>query len=385
MVFFITLKHFGRIMILGIAAAGSLASAAGTALYVQSNVSGANRIAVLQQDPISGVLTYRGEQPTGGEGDATVGGLQSHSIIANAGYLFVTNAGSHSISVFKIGSDGSLILRNTFDSAGIRPVSLAVHGTYLLVVNQGDKTAGGNVRVMQMDPKGQSVKVLGGFDYPANDLPNDIVSNRINGFFAVSRFGANAVDNFLLSEDGSIRLTGGVTGVVNAFGGAMGLDQDSRLVFTHLGKKPGLISMWVGKEGQTLKRWVKTRRDLVDPCWAVAMNDGNHVWISAFKTRKLSLYGITQSGNPVHVSDYASTFTGLGGLDVQIDPANQYVFQLFVPQSATSTSAPVLEAFRIDLAGRKKSAGVNPVSSLMLPPDWAGGATTGLAVVSLSQ
>lgn len=103
------------------------------------------------------------------------------------------------------------------------------------------------------------------------------------------------------------------------------------------------------------------------------------------KTRKLSLYGITQSGNPVHVSDYASTFAGLGGLDVQIDPANQYVFQLFVPQSPTSASAPVLEAFRIDLAGRKKSAGVNPVSSLMLPPDWAGGATTGLAVVSLSQ
>ena len=376
-------KQFRLFLALLISSAGSLATAAGTALYVQSNVSGANRIAIILQDPVSGGMTYQGDQPTGGEGDAAIGGLQSHSIIADGGYLFVTNAGSNSISVFQIGNAGSLLLKGTFSSSGIRPVSLAVHGAYLIVVNQGNERVGGGVRVFHIDPSGQLVPLPGGIDYPANDLPNDIVNNQINGYFAVSRFGGNAIDHFLIGGDGSIQFSGRVTGVANAFGGAMGLEQDARLVFTHLGKNPGLISLRVDAEGQTLNRWVKTRRDLVDPCWATAMNDGNQFWLSAFKTRKLSLYSVLPSGNPVHVSDYASPYAGLGGLDVQIDPANPYIFQLFVPQSSKSLLPPILAAFKIDLLGRKRTAGVNPVSSQTLPLDWANGATTGLAVVSV--
>jgi hypothetical protein len=113
------------------------------------------------------------------------------------------------------------------------------------------------------------------------------------------------------------------------------------------------------------------------------MNDGNDVWFSSYSTRKLSLYSVKPNGNPVHVSDHVSPYAGLGGLDVQVDPANQYIFQLFVPQSSSSPLSPMLAAFKIDLIRRKKTAGVMPVSLLTLPAEWTSGATTGLAVVSL--
>ena len=49
--------------------------------------------------------------------------------------LFAVNAGSNSVSSFKIKNDGSLELKYTVSSGGTLPISVCVHDNLLYVVN----------------------------------------------------------------------------------------------------------------------------------------------------------------------------------------------------------------------------------------------------------
>lgn len=103
---------------------------------------------------VNGELVLHGYFPTGGLGSgpaptstvlgapvpATVDGLgSSNSVILNADHslLFAVNAGSNTISVFQVSSDG-LTLVETMPSGGVFPVSLTLRGDVLYVLNSGN-------------------------------------------------------------------------------------------------------------------------------------------------------------------------------------------------------------------------------------------------------
>src|SRR6185437_5625414 len=106
-------------------------------VYVLTNQPSGNGVMVYHRLP-SGKLTPRVVYPTGGNGAGTgTDPLQSQNpLVLNdtRKILIAVNAGSDSVSAFKASGD-MLTLVNTVPSGGTMPVSIAVRGNLVYVLN----------------------------------------------------------------------------------------------------------------------------------------------------------------------------------------------------------------------------------------------------------
>ncbi|MDE3010010.1 MAG: beta-propeller fold lactonase family protein [Pseudomonadota bacterium] len=113
------------------------AGAAPGAVYVLSNQAGANTVMVYDRAP-NGALGYAASVATGGSGFGSGGdplGSQG-ALVLSSGLLFAVNAGSNEISVLRANGD-QLSLLQKLPSGGVEPVSIAVHGLLVYVLNAG--------------------------------------------------------------------------------------------------------------------------------------------------------------------------------------------------------------------------------------------------------
>jgi 6-phosphogluconolactonase (cycloisomerase 2 family) len=134
--------------VLALAPASAPAAAAshydGT-IYVQSNRSQPGRNTVMAFRYREGrILKSRGEYKTGGSGShdlSNSGALDIEGSIATTPddrYLFAVNAGSDTVAVFKVASNGGLraVAGSPFASQGKAPASVAFSGGHLFVANK---------------------------------------------------------------------------------------------------------------------------------------------------------------------------------------------------------------------------------------------------------
>jgi len=117
---------------------------------------------VLAYDRLAnGTLRLVGEFSTGGTGNPVPqGGDRATNPLASQGslvlsddglFLYAVNAGSNQISVFAV-QRGLLRLVETQSSGGKRPISLAIHGDLLYVLNEGGTP---NIAGFTISPKGR--------------------------------------------------------------------------------------------------------------------------------------------------------------------------------------------------------------------------------------
>jgi DNA-binding beta-propeller fold protein YncE len=112
----------------------------GHAVFVQTDNAAGNQVAVYDRSP-AGALTLAGTYGTGGLGGSLNGSQVDHlgsqgSLVYDStrALLYAVNAGSNTISVFSVRGD-QLILRQVVGSGGIFPVSVAVNGNLVSVLN----------------------------------------------------------------------------------------------------------------------------------------------------------------------------------------------------------------------------------------------------------
>jgi len=104
------------------------------AVYTMTNAESGNEILVFNRAETGG-LTAAGSFDTAGTGTGTGLGNQSALVLSDDGkWLFAVNAGSDTISVFRVQEDG-LELAETVDSGGKRPISIAANRDLLYVLN----------------------------------------------------------------------------------------------------------------------------------------------------------------------------------------------------------------------------------------------------------
>ncbi len=114
------------------------------AVYSMSNDASGNEVLIFNRDS-DGMLSSPTSVSTGGLG--TSGGLGNQGALAmaeNGKWLLVVNAGSDSISIFRVTDDG-LELADVEPSQGVRPVSLTVGDELVYVLNAGDDSIAGFV------------------------------------------------------------------------------------------------------------------------------------------------------------------------------------------------------------------------------------------------
>jgi 6-phosphogluconolactonase (cycloisomerase 2 family) len=125
------------------------------AVFVQTDATSGNHV-VAYHRAADGALSPAGSYPTGGLGGVLGGSVVDHTASQGSltydpwhGLLYAVNAGSNTVSVFAVSGD-HLALRQVLGSGGTFPVSVAVHGDLVYVVNALD---GGSL---------QGYRVLGG-------------------------------------------------------------------------------------------------------------------------------------------------------------------------------------------------------------------------------
>ena len=122
--------------------------AASGEVFVQTDAVGGNAIAVYDR-AAGGTLHPAGTYPTGGLGGALNGSVVDHLASQGSlaydrtrGLLYAVNAGSNTVTVFAVTGD-RLVRSQVISSGGTFPVSIAMHGDLLYVLNARD---GGSVQ-----------------------------------------------------------------------------------------------------------------------------------------------------------------------------------------------------------------------------------------------
>jgi 6-phosphogluconolactonase len=132
----------------------------GTTVYTQTNATAGNEIIALNS--IGGSLHEAARYSTGGTGTGTGLGSQG-AVVASEDRLVAVNAGSNSLSLFRIGLSGTLDRTDVEPTGGVRPVSVTVHDNVAYVVNAGDRTISGfRIRGGSLTPISGSVQNLPG-------------------------------------------------------------------------------------------------------------------------------------------------------------------------------------------------------------------------------
>jgi hypothetical protein len=130
------------VVALGVSAAGPVAARPSTAqhplsaphrfVYTQTNSASGNEILGFSWNG-SGLDSF-GSWSTGGDGTGTWLGSQG-SVAIEGDRLYVVDAGTNDVAMFKIGKGGELRLLDREEIAGVRPVSVSVDGDAVVVLS----------------------------------------------------------------------------------------------------------------------------------------------------------------------------------------------------------------------------------------------------------
>lgn len=316
-----------------LAATAGAASAAPDhrAVFVQNDNLGANQIVAYDRGA-DGTLTQAGVYATGGRGgqlaDSVVDHLGSQGSLVfdrEAGLLYAVNAGSNTISVFRVHGD-RLRLRQVIDSGGSFPVSVAVHGALVYVLNgkdggslQGFLRSGerltaisGSHRALDLDPTAhpQFVNTPGQVAF-SPDGSQLLVTTKANG---------SSVDVFGVLASGRLSDTPTVNPLPGAVPFALEFDRQGHVALAEAGTN-ALATFTLRADG-TIAPLGSLPTGQQATCWVVRI--GDHYYLSNAGSATLSIIGARAGATALTLLGQAGTDAGT--VDAAATPNGRYLY-----------------------------------------------------------
>lgn len=353
------------------------------AVFVQSNDPNRNEVVAFARNTGNGRLHEVGRYDTGGTGSGSfedtaegvvlgtpAGESGPQHYIDGAQLLFVTNAGSNEISVFRVNADG-LELVGKVPSGGEKPVSLTVNRGLLYVLNSGELD---DRFILSFEPlqfldnctHGDQPTVTGfriandGTLTKIQDTTRPLSGGQQSGCSQVSfspdgskllvserlttlpkrEPGKGAIVTFDVNDDGTL----GAKKVQDTSGEGpfgFGFSPDGTLLVTeqnHAEDHQGHVSSYTMLEDGTLKPISKeVANQQTDTCWVVTTGDGRLAFASsALGGGSISSYRVDQSGGltllkgaaTADQNDPANTHLKNGTTDLSLSQDSKYLYQL---------------------------------------------------------
>lgn len=190
--------------------------------YVMTNGAAGNTVLALRINS-NGTLTQIGGFATGGNGTGItetplagpidgidpLGSQGSIAISGDGRYLFAVNAGSNTISAFRISGNGSLTLIETEPSGGTSPVSVAVMNNRLYVANVNDPTQAQPSTIVgfAVAANGSLTTIAGSTQTlsAANARPSQVGFSPDGTRIVVTERETNAISTFVINGDGTLQ------------------------------------------------------------------------------------------------------------------------------------------------------------------------------------
>jgi 6-phosphogluconolactonase (cycloisomerase 2 family) len=219
---------------------------AADAVFVQTDNPSGNAVVAYHRAP-DGTLTEAGQYPTGGVGGTLAGSQVDH--LASQGSLafdrrtrtlIAVNAGSDTVSVFGVRGD-RLQLRQVTGSGGTFPVSVAIHGSLVYVLNAlgGGSVQGYRLAFGRLAPLPGSDRALGLNPAAAPQFTNTPgqVSFSPDGsqLVVTTKANGNDIDVFGVRPDGNLSRAPAVNAEPGTVPFAITFDRAGHLVIAEAG------------------------------------------------------------------------------------------------------------------------------------------------------
>ncbi len=277
-----------------------------------------------------GTLTPAGSFATGGRGSGTFENSANGLILSeqspnNLGgsfnYLFATNAGSNSISVFDVQPDGSLVLVDVEPSNGDDPISVTARRNLLYVMNGGASNCSGglpSISGFRVGAKGQLTPIPGSsrpISGGANSGCAQVSFNPAGDVLVVTQRQADVIDTYLVDQ-GSGLTTGPIVNQTTGMGpfGFTFTQRGFLLTTENFGAAPfqgGAASYDVPPDGVLVPLGSTTRNGSSDTCWIVNTDNGKYAYTANFQSGDISSFLVNRDGTLVLLNSTAAII-GLG-------------------------------------------------------------------------
>jgi 6-phosphogluconolactonase (cycloisomerase 2 family) len=342
------------------------------AVYTMNNDLAGNHVVVLRRGT-DGTLTPAGTYPTGGRGSGAFEDSDNSIVLGDAhgesapnnltearSLLFVTNAGSNDVTVFRVTGDGTTLeLADRKPSGGRRPVSVTVNAGRVYVLNSGERIFGlsvvncttgdlpsvtgftvsaagvltpipGSTRMLSGDRRSGCAQVS--FTADGRHL---VVTERLSRAAGQAPPDEGTIDVYPVSPDGTL----GAPVVVDATGrGPFGFTptRDGLLLVTEQNGGPanpggGAAAAYrVNADGTLTPTSPSVPNGGTDTCWFVVDDAGVYAYaVSFFGAGRVSTYRVGADGSLtlVEAADDDGN-AGLGASDASLSANSEFLYQL---------------------------------------------------------
>ena len=351
------------------------------AVYSMSNSAEGNEVVVFSRSE-DGRLSRVGAFATGGTGSGSFedvanalvlgsaqGEASPNNHIEKSRMLFAANAGSNSITVFKVKKDG-LERVEIQDSGGEKPVSLTVNNGLMYVLNSGeteDDLFDENGDIIAPNCTTGGLPSITGFWVMDNGqlepIPNSTRMLTGDAFSGCAQVSFNPKGNVLVVTERTAVMPGetnnmmpaGDEGVILTFtvngDGTLGNKQifdstgqgpfgftftkDGYLLMTEqfdgpFGPKLGAASAYaVHDDGSLTPTSGSVENGGTDTCWFVVTDDGTLAFAASFfdPTPRISSYRVTPSGD-LKLIDGAAAIPEQGAADLALSGDSKYLYNI---------------------------------------------------------
>jgi len=312
------------LLLLFAAAMAGQASDGPGAVYTITNAPAGNSVVVFNRAG-DGTLTPGGVFASGGAGTGAGLGSQGAVIVSeDQRFLFAVNAGSNSISSFRIGPDG-LVLVDTVSSGGLMPTSLTFNQGVLYVLNAGVPN---NISGFSVNRSGRITPLAGStrpLSAPATS-PAQVGFGDGGDVLVVSERATNNLDVYSVDRDGYatgpfVQPSAGPT----PFGFA--IDKRNTLFVSEAGVGGGASTYRITETPglQPVSSGVMTGQRAA--CWAVVTKNGRYGYVTNAGTGNISGFSIGHDGTiSLLDADGVTAQTGGNPTDVILSHDSKFLY-----------------------------------------------------------
>lgn len=297
-------------------------------VYTMSNATTGNRVMAYKR-MATGTLTYEASFSTGGNGSGTGLGNQGALILTgDNSFLLAVNAGSNSLSSFKITENG-LMLVSTVSSGGMRPVSITQHEHLVYVLHAGGTN---NISGFTINENGMLVAIANSAR-PLSAVstgPAQVSFVNDGNVLAITEKATNKIVTYTVGDNG---LPGNMHTITSSsptpFGFAVGR-QSNIFVSEAVGGAPGasvLSSYKISDNGTITLVSGSVAAGQSAACWVVITNNGKFAYTTNTANANISTFGINNSGG-ISVSQAIAVTTEGGPIDAALSNNSKFLYVL---------------------------------------------------------
>jgi 6-phosphogluconolactonase len=319
----------GLILIaLGVGATGAIAKSSPRAVYTLTNDTAGNAVQVFDRAH-DGSLSPDGSFATGGTGTGAGLGNQS-GLVLDRKRLFAVNAGSDSVSAFKVKRNG-LKLVDTVASGGDQPISLTVHRRLVYVLNAGGTA---NIKGFKLT-RHRDLSPLAGSTRPLSTAapgPAQVSFDPKGRTLVVTEKDTNLIDTYKVNQH-----TGRASGAnpqasagQTPFGFAF--DPRGHLIVSEAfggAADASAVSSYEVDDGVIDPITASAATTETAACWIVATKDGRFTYTTNTGSGSISGYRISSGGElSLLDADGVTGETGPGPIDMALTRGSRFLYSL---------------------------------------------------------